>query len=111
MNNVQKIKTPITKMTGTRRTALPSSTGHSGGPTPWPVPRIVQSERELQTTELQTTELQTTELAEPDEFETTTDPETAPPAPSSEDVGHNLFTLSPVEDALLRETFMGRFTF
>ena len=108
---MQKIKTPITqkphtKMTGTRLTATPSSTGHSGGPTPWPVPRIVQCERELQTTELQTTE-----LAEPDEFETTTDPETAPPAPSSEDVGHTLFTLSPVEDALLRETFMGRFTF
>ena len=103
---MQKIKTPLTKMTGTRLTAPPSSTGHSGGPTPWPAPPIVQYERELKTTELKTTE-----LAEPDEFETTTDPETAPPAPSSVDVGHTFFTLSPVEDALLRETFMGRFTF
>ena len=93
-------------MTGTRLTAPPSSIGHSGGPTPWPAPPIVQYERELKTTELKTTE-----LAEPDEFETTTDPETAPPAPSSVDVGHTFFTLSPVEDALLRETFMGRFTF
>ena len=108
---MQKIKTPLTKMTGTRLTAPPSSTGHSGGPTPWPAPPIVQYERELKTTELKTTELKTTELAEPDEFETTTDPETAPPAPSSVDVGHTFFTLSPVEDALLRETFMGRFTF
>ena len=103
---MQKIKTPLTKITGTRLTAPPSSTGHSGGPTPWPAPPIVQYERELKTTELKTTE-----LAEPDEFETTTDPETAPPAPSSVDVGHTFFTLSPVEDALLRETFMGRFTF
>ena len=86
---MQKIKTPITKMTGTRLTDPPSSTGHSGGPTPWLAPPIVQYEREMQTTELHTTE-----LAERDEFETTTDPETAPPAPSSEDAGHTFYSLT-----------------